>query len=134
MLSASEAREILDKVAKDAGIQIITPKDYGNEYHDVFYFMEGSESYFMHFTRYRLGYWSVNVADRILCRSSDNKILTTGNMTIYPKGFDAYAVEMIRDRLVELITNFTKAMREMKLKLKNQKLKEIANAGGEYVV
>jgi hypothetical protein len=124
MLSVSEVRKILDEIAERAGIQEINEKNYGNELHNVFYLMSGSESYFMNFTWYDSGSWRVEVADRIMVESA---IFTTGNMTIYPRGFDDYAVKMIKDRLNELITNYNKVRKEMKLK-------DILNARGKYDV
>jgi hypothetical protein len=78
----------------------------------------------MNFTWYDSGSWRVEVADRIMVESA---IFTTGNMTIYPRGFDDYAVKMIKDRLNELITNYNKVRKEMKLK-------DILNARGKYDV
>jgi hypothetical protein len=124
MLSVSEVRKILDEIAEGAGIQEINEKNYGNELHNVFYLMSGSESYFMNFTWYDSGSWRVEVADRIMVESA---IFTTGNMTIYPRGFDDFAVNMIKDRLNELITNYNKVRKEMKLK-------DILNARGKYDV
>lgn len=124
MLSVSEVRKILDEIAEGAGIQKINEKNYGNECHNVFYLMSGSESYFMNFTWYDSGSWRVEVADRIMVESA---IFTTGNMTIYPNGFDNFAVNMIKDRLNELITNYNKVRKEMKLK-------DILNARGKYDV
>jgi hypothetical protein len=124
MLSVSEVRKILDEIAERAGIQEINEKNYGNELHNVFYLMSGSESYFMNFTWYDSGSWRVEVADRIMVESA---IFTTGNMTIYPRGFDDFAVNMIKDRLNELITNYNKVRKEMKLK-------DILNARGKYDV
>jgi len=124
MLSASEVRKILDEIAEGAGIQEINEKNYGNELHNVFYLMSGSESYFMNFTWYDSGSWRIEVADRIMVESA---IFTTGNMTIYPNGFDNFAVNMIKDRLNELITNYNKVRKEMKLK-------DILNARGKYDV
>ena len=124
MLSVNKVRKMLDKIAEGAGIQKIDEKEYGNELHNVFYLMSGSESYFMNFTWYDSGSWRVEVADRIMVESA---IFTTGNMTIYPNGFDNFAVKMIKDRLNELITNYNKVRKEMKLK-------EILNARGKYEV
>jgi hypothetical protein len=124
MLSVSEVRKILDEIAEGAGIQEINEKNYGNELNNVFYLMSGSESYFMNFTWYDSGSWRVEVADRIMVESA---IFTTGNMTIYPRGFDDFAVNMIKDRLNELITNYNKVRKEMKLK-------DILNARGKYDV
>lgn len=124
MLSASEVRKILDEIAEGAGIQKINEKNYGNEVHNVFYLMSGSESYFMNFTWYDSGSWRIEVADRIMVESA---IFTTGNMTIYPRGFDDFAVKMIKDQLNELITDYNKVRKEMKLK-------EILNARGKYDV
>lgn len=124
MLSASEVRKILDEIAEGAGIQKINEKNYGNELHNVFYLMAGSESYFMNFTWYDSGSWRVEVAERIMVESA---IFTTGNITIYPSGFDNYALKMIKDQLVELITNYNNVRKEMKLK-------DILNARGKYDV
>jgi hypothetical protein len=131
MLSVSEVRKILDEIAEGAGIQEINEKNYGNELHNVFYLMSGSESYFMNFTWYDSGSWRVVVAEKIKCGSY---IWTTGNITIYPSGFDDYVVKMIKDQLVELITNYNKALKDMKQKEKDQKIKDILNARGKYDV
>ena len=130
MLSASEVRKILDEITEGVGIQEINEKNYGNELHNVFYLMSGSESYFMNFTWYDSGSWRVEVADRITVESAiftKSAIFTTGNITIYPNGFDNFAVKMIEDQLVELITNYNKVRKEMKLK-------DILNARGKYDV
>ena len=124
MLSVSEVRKLLDEIAEGAGIQRIDEKEYGNEIHNVFYHMSESGSYFMNFTWYDSGSWRINVADRIMVNL---RIFTTGNMTIYPNGFDNFAVNMIKDRLNELITNYNKVRKEMKLK-------DILNARGKYDV
>lgn len=124
MLLASEVRKILDEIAEGAGIQEIDEKNYGNECHNVYYLMSGSVSYFMRFTWYDLGSWHIDVADRI---KYDSHIWTTGDMTIYPSGFDDFVVKMIKDQLVELITNYNKVRKEMKLK-------DILNARGKYDV
>ena len=131
MLSAKKVRKILDKIAAEVGIQEINEKEYGNECHNIYYFMSGSESYFMNFTWYNSGSWHVDVADRIKC---DSHIWTTGNITIYPRGFDDFAIKMIKERLEELITNFNKALKDMKQKEKDQKIKEILSARGKYDV
>ena len=129
MMSASEVRKILDKIAEDAGIQKIDEKEYGNECRNVYYLMSGSESYFMNFTWYDSGSWRVDVADRIKC---DSHIWTTGNITVYSIGFNSFVCKMIKDQLEELITDYNKALKEMKQKEKNQKIKEILNAGAKY--
>lgn len=122
MLLVSEVRKILDEIAEGAGIQEIDEKEYGNECHNVFYLMSGSQSYFMNFTWYDSGSWLIEVADRIMVELA---IFTTGNMTFYPNAFDVFAVNMIKKRLEELITDYNKVRKEMKLK-------EILNARGKY--
>ena len=122
-MSVSEVRKILDEIAVEVGIQKIDEQDLGVDHH-VFYYMLGSESYFMNFRWHNNGGWRINVADRI---KYDSKIITTGNTTIYPSGFDAYAIKMIKERLKELITNFNKALKELKIT-------DIKKAGAEYVV
>lgn len=124
MKSASEVRNILDEIAVEVGIQKIVEKEYGNDYHDVYYLMTESASYFMNFRWYNSGSWQVVIADRIRC---DSKIWTTGNTSFFPKGFDTYVVKMINDRLNELVTNYNKARKELKLK-------EILNSGAKYDV
>ena len=133
MLSAKKVRKILDEIAEGAGIQEIDEKEYGNECHNVFYLMSGSESYFMKFIWYDSGSWCIDVADRIIVEV-DLRIFTAGNMTIYPRGFDNFVIKMIKDRLAELITNYDKALKDVKQKEKDRKLKDILNARGKYDV
>ena len=133
MLSVSEVRKILDEIAEGAGIQKIDEMEYGNEFHNVFYLMSGSESYFMKFTWYDSGSWRVEVANKIIVEV-DLKIFTAGYMTIYPRGFDDFIVNMIKDRLNELITNYDKALKDVKQKEKDRKIKEILSARGKYDV
>lgn len=120
MLSASEVRKILDKIAEDAGIQKIDEQVYD----EVFYKMAGSESYFMRFICYDNELWCIILADAVMI---DSEIWTTGCTSIYPKGFDLSgdAVNMITDRLNKLITDYNKARKELKLKA-------IKNCGVEY--
>lgn len=128
MLSVSEVRNILDAIAAEVGIQKIDEMDYGKT-HNVFYLMLDSDSYFMNFRWHDSESWNIKVADEI---KNSSRIWTTGNITVYPNAFDDFAINMIKERLEELISNYNKALKDMKQKKKEMKLKEILSAGDRY--
>ena len=130
MMSASEVRNVLDAIAAEVGIQKIDEMDCG-KIHNVFYLMLDSDSYFMNFRWHDSGSWNIKVADEI---KNCSRIWTTGNITIYPNAFDDFAINMIKNQLNDLISNYNKALKDMKRKKKDQKMKEILTAGGRYDV